>query len=104
MASKNTSLLTEEQRSTLPEAIEEYIGRGNNLPDVFRQQIGPLGHDHINLVGNYDFHDGQQYSLHKLRPLRSVSEIEIGDEEDIEAYVALSGLYEECAGHHCAKS
>jgi hypothetical protein len=34
-----------------------------------------------------------QYSLDHLRPLRSVNEIEIADEEDIEAYVALSGLY-----------
>lgn len=77
----------------LPAAIEEYIRSGNELPDEIRQHIGPLGHDHINLVGNYDFDDGQQYSLHKLRPLRSENEIEIADEEDIEAYVALSGLY-----------
>lgn len=54
--------------------------------------IGPLGHEHLNLVGNYDFEDGQQYSLDHPRPLRSVNETEIADEEDIEAYVALSGL------------
>lgn len=27
-------------------------------------------HDHINLVGNYDFDQGQRYSLDKLRPLQ----------------------------------
>lgn len=77
----------------LPGAIEEYCRQGNALPAEIRQHIGPLGHEHINLVGHYSFEDGQQYSLDQLRPLRSVTEIEIADEEDIEAYVALSGLY-----------
>ena len=77
----------------LPGAIEVYCCRGNELAPEIRQHIGPLGHEHLNLVGHYIFEDGQQYSLHQLRPLRSVSEIEIAEEEDIEAYVALSELY-----------
>lgn len=77
----------------LPTAIDEYCRRGNELSPALRPHIGPLGHEHLNLVGNYDFEDGQQYSLDHLRPLRSVNEIEIADEDDIEAYVTLSGLY-----------
>jgi len=77
----------------LPSAIEEYLRRGHDLPPEILQHIGPLGHDHLNLIGHYSFDSSQQYSLHKLQPLRSASEIEIADEDDIEAYVALSGLY-----------
>jgi len=77
----------------LPNAIEEYCRHGHDLPPEIRQHIGPLGHDHLNLVGYYSFDILQQYSLDNLRPLRSVSEIEIADEDDVEAYMALSGLY-----------
>jgi hypothetical protein len=35
----------------------------------------------------------QQFSLHNLLPLRSVADIEIVDEDDIEAYVALPDLF-----------
>jgi TnpA family transposase len=77
----------------LPKAIEEYCCRGNELLPEIRPHIGLLGHEHLNLVGHYSFEDGQKYSLNELRPLRSVTEIEIADEDDIEAYVALSGLF-----------
>lgn len=57
------------------------------------QHIGPLGHEHLNLIGHYNFDSMQQFSLHNLLPLRSTADIEIVDEDDIEAYVTLSGLF-----------
>ncbi|MGI0135240.1 MAG: Tn3 family transposase [Candidatus Micrarchaeaceae archaeon] len=77
----------------LPGAIEEYYRRGHELAPEIRQHIGPLGHEHINLVGHYPFESAEQYSLDQLLPLRSIAEIEIADEDDVEAYVALSGLF-----------
>ena len=77
----------------LPRAIEEYCRRGNELLPEIRSHIGLLGHDHINLIGNYPFESAQKYSLDRLLPLRSVVEIEIADEDDIEAYIAMSGLF-----------
>jgi TnpA family transposase len=77
----------------LPRSIEEYCRRGNALPPEIRQHIGPLGHEHLNLIGHYNFDSMQQFSLHNLLPLRCVADIEIVDEDDIEAYVAFSGLY-----------
>lgn len=74
-------------------AIKEFEHRGNVLTPEVRPHIGFLGHDHINLVGYYPFESGQEYSLDKLLPLRSVNEIAIADEEDIEAYAASSGIY-----------
>ncbi len=77
----------------LPIAIEEYERRGNAFLPEIRPHIGFLGHDHINLVGNYPFESANEYSLDRLLPLRSVIEIEIADEEDMEAYAASSGTY-----------
>jgi len=77
----------------LPIAIEEYERRGNVLSPEIRPHIGFLGHDHINLVGHYPFESAHEYSLDRLLPLRSVNEIEIADEEDMEAYAASSGTY-----------
>jgi len=77
----------------LPIAIEEYERRDNVLSPEIRPHIGFLGHDHINLVGNYPFESANEYSLDRLLPLRSVIEIEIADEEDMEAYAASSGTY-----------
>ncbi len=65
----------------------------NELSPALRPHIGPRGHEHLNLVGNYDFEDGQQDSSDHLRALRSVNEIEIADEDATVAYVTLSGLY-----------
>ena len=77
----------------LPIAIEEHERRGNVLLPEIRPHIGFLGHDHINLIGNYPFESANEYSLDRLLPLRSVIEIEIADEEDMAAYAASSGTY-----------
>lgn len=77
----------------LPRAIEEYVCRGHELLPEVRPHIGLLGHDHISLVGNYPFESAQKYSLDRLLTLRSAMEIEIADEDDSEAYIAMSGLY-----------
>ena len=44
--------------------------QGLDIPDEHLQHISPLKARHINLLGEYRFHDSDGYSLNQLRPLR----------------------------------
>ncbi len=44
--------------------------KGQEIPDEHLAHISPLGWQHINLLGRYEFDLTQAYSLQALRPLR----------------------------------
>ena len=44
--------------------------KGEEIPDEYLAHVSPLGWQHINLLGRYEFDLTQAYPLHALRPLR----------------------------------
>jgi TnpA family transposase len=44
--------------------------RGEIIPDEYLAHVSPIGWQHVNLLGRYEFDLGQAYPLNALRPLR----------------------------------
>ncbi len=54
----------------LDKVVTTLRAKGEEIPDEYLAHVSPLGWQHINLLGRYDFDLTQAYPLHALRPLR----------------------------------
>jgi TnpA family transposase len=56
----------------LAKALETYqTMQGKTIDPQLLEHLSPLGWNHINLLGRYQFSNQQQWSLDQLRPLRT---------------------------------
>ena len=61
----------------LAKALETYQAiKGKPIEPQLLEHLSPLGWNHINLLGRYQFSKERQWSLDQLRPLRTQAEIE----------------------------
>ncbi len=58
----------------LERAIQALRARGRSIDDNLLQHLSPLGWEHINLTGDYTWHQSNQVAPGKFRPLRPVSD------------------------------
>ena len=54
----------------LDRVVTALRSRGEIIPDEYLAHVSPLGWQHINLLGHYEFDLEQVYPLNALRPLR----------------------------------
>jgi len=54
----------------LDKVMKTLRAEGEEVPEEILPHISPLGWEHINFLGKYDFDFSQSYSLDRLRPLR----------------------------------
>ncbi len=54
----------------LDKVVNTLRAAGEEISDEHLAHVSPLGWQHINLLGRYEFDLGQAYPLHSLRPLR----------------------------------
>ena len=54
----------------LDKIVNTLRAKGEEIPDEYLAHVSPLGWQHINLLGRYEFDLTQAYPLHALRPLR----------------------------------
>lgn len=54
----------------LDKIVNMLRAKGEEVPDEYLTHVSPLGWQHINLLGRYEFDLTQAYPLHALRPLR----------------------------------
>ena len=58
----------------LDKVVNTLRAKGEEVPDEYLAHISPLGWQHINLLGRYEFDLTQAYPLQALRPLRKTIE------------------------------
>jgi len=54
----------------LDQVVKTLRANGETIPDDYLQHISPLGWQHINFLGRYQFDLNQVYPLNNLRPLK----------------------------------
>ena len=54
----------------LDRVVTTLRNRGEIIPDEYLAHVSPLGWQHVNLLGHYEFDLEQVYPLNALRPLR----------------------------------
>jgi len=54
----------------LDKIVTELRSKGENIPDEYLAHVSPLGWEHVNFLGHYEFDLAQKYPLHSLRLLR----------------------------------
>ncbi|MBK7916723.1 MAG: Tn3 family transposase [Chloroflexi bacterium] len=54
----------------LDKIVNTLRAKGKEVPDEYLAHVSPLGWQHVNLLGRYEFDLTQAYPLHALRPLR----------------------------------
>ena len=54
----------------LDNIVNTLRAKGTEIANEYLGHISPLGWQHINLLGRYQFDLAQAYPLHALRPLR----------------------------------
>lgn len=65
----------------LAHALAVLRAEGRPVPDEYVPHITPLGWEHINLLGHYNFQLAEPRTLDNLRPLRNEADIEATDDE-----------------------
>ena len=67
----------------LAKALETYQAvQGKPIDPQLLEHLSPLGWNHINLLGRYQFSRERQWSLDQLRPLRTQAEIDADTRDD----------------------
>jgi TnpA family transposase len=67
----------------LAKALETYQAmQGKPIEPGLLEHLSPLGWNHINLLGRYQFSKERQWSLDQLRPLRTQAEIDADTRDD----------------------
>jgi Tn3 transposase DDE domain len=67
----------------LAKALEtEQAIQGKTIEPQLLEHLSPLGWNHINLLGRYQFSKERQWSLSQLRPLRTQAEIDADSSDD----------------------
>jgi hypothetical protein len=67
----------------LAKALETYQSmQGKPIEPQLLEHLSPLGWNHINLLGRYQFSNQRQWSLSQLRPLRTQAEIDADTRDD----------------------
>ena len=58
----------------LERAVQALRDSGKNVDEKLLPHMSPLGWEHINLTGDYNWRHGKQVEKGKFRPLRTLSE------------------------------
>jgi hypothetical protein len=64
------SLLSAWNTVYLDKVVTALRANGAQIPDEYLTHVSPLGWQHVNLLGRYEFNLEQAYPLNALRPLR----------------------------------
>ena len=56
----------------LDKVVNTLRAKGEEILDEYLSHVSPLGWQHVNLLGRYEFDLAQAYPLHALRPLRKL--------------------------------
>lgn len=56
--------------------------QGKTIDPQLLEHLSPLGWNHINLLGHYQFSNQRQWSLDQLHPLRTQAEIDADTRDD----------------------
>ena len=54
----------------LDRVVTELRGKGETIPDEYLAHVSPLGWEHVNFLGHYEFDLERVFPLDSLRPLR----------------------------------
>jgi hypothetical protein len=54
----------------LDKVVTTLRATGEEIPEEYLSHVSPLGWQHVNLLGRYEFDLEQAFPLHDLRPLR----------------------------------